>query len=64
MHIRVSKRDLFLDFKFAHWTDNVFWCKTKNIPTDKPIVVLAQSKPTATSEAASSSHSDMGQWLA
>ena len=29
--IRVSKRDLFLDFEFAHWTDSVFWCKTKNI---------------------------------
>ena len=31
MMIRVSKKDLFLDFEFAHWTDNVFWCKTKNI---------------------------------
>ena len=31
MMSRVSKRDLFLDFEFAHWTDSVFWCKTKNI---------------------------------
>ena len=28
---RVSNKDLFWDFKFAHWTDDVFWCKTKNI---------------------------------
>ena len=31
LYIRVSKRDHFLDFEFAHWTDSVFWCKTKNI---------------------------------
>ena len=29
--IRVSNKDLFWDFKFAHWTDDVFLCKTKNI---------------------------------
>ena len=35
LHTRVNKRDLFLDFEFAHWTYSVFWCK-KPFKDQKP----------------------------